>query len=171
LAISHARLVARQLHIRESRMLGYWKHPSETAFLTHWMQARSIGPNCAVPTVSAKARISCRAAVVTLANPVPRKCNASSSPTRLESPPKWRRTLTGMSFHSSLHCLARCGSSGLQDPDSSARHILRLLAFGAAVFSILIVLYTRSLQRAQQVQLDMKNGSSRWQTTFRKSSG
>src|SRR5208337_95954 len=28
------------------------------------------------------------------------------------------------------------------------------LLFGAAVFSILIILYTRSLQRAQQVQLD-----------------
>jgi PAS domain S-box-containing protein len=76
-------------------------------------------------------------------------------PTRLESPPKWAaypywQVIPIVLCTVLLAVVLVVFRTRLRALDIFSAFLL----FGAAVFSILIVLYTRSLQRAQQVQLD-----------------
>jgi hypothetical protein len=80
-------------------MLGYWKHPSETAFLTHWMQARSIGPNCGGSDGFGKGAHlmpGCSGHAGEPSSPE-MQCVKFTHPA-LNLPLNGRRTLTGMSF-------------------------------------------------------------------------
>ena len=78
-----------------------------------------------------------------------------SDPHRPESPPKWaaytyRHVIPIVLSAVLLAVVLVVFRTRLRSLDIFSAFLL----FGAAVFSILIVLYTRSLQRAQQVQLD-----------------
>ena len=76
-------------------------------------------------------------------------------PPRLESPPKWAaypywQVIPIVLCAVLLAVTLAVFRARLQTLDIFSAFLL----FGAAVLSILIVLYTRSLRRAQQVQLD-----------------
>jgi PAS domain S-box-containing protein len=76
-------------------------------------------------------------------------------PPRLESPPKWAAYPYWQVIPIVLCTVLLAAALVVFRTRLRALDIFSaFLLFGAAVFSILIVLYTRSLQRAQQVQLD-----------------
>ncbi|MBZ5666489.1 MAG: PAS domain S-box protein [Acidobacteriia bacterium] len=74
---------------------------------------------------------------------------------RLESPPKWATYPNWQILLIVLSAVLLCLVLAIFKSSLRALDIFSaFLFFGAAVFSVLIVLYTRSLRRAQQVQLD-----------------
>jgi PAS domain-containing protein len=93
--------------------------------------------------------------VVALADAAPENAMLQLDPPRREPPPKWAaypyRQIIPIVLCTVLLAVALVVfRTWLRALDIFSAFLL----FGAAVFSILIVLYTRSLQRAQEVQLD-----------------
>jgi len=131
-------------------------HHCLDAFLTHWIGARSIGPNCGALTVSARPRIL----LLIRGGPCWRTQLPENAmrqvdthhrgfPLRWMAYPRWP-------FISIVVCAVLLAvvlavfRTRLRTLDVFSTFLLS----GAAVLSVLIVLYTRSLRRAQQIQLD-----------------
>ena len=120
------------------------------------MQARSIGPNCGDSDgFGTSAHLIADLQWSRWRTQLPENAMRQVHPPRLESPPKWAaypywQVIPIVLCTVLLAVVLVVFRTRLRALDIFSAFLL----FGAAVFSILIVLYTRSLQRAQQVQLD-----------------
>jgi PAS domain S-box-containing protein len=120
------------------------------------MQARSIGPNRGGLTVSAQEHTTFSdLSWLRWRTQLPENAMLQVDPPRRESPRRWvaypRWQLISVVVCVGLLAVVLAAfTTKLRALDMFSAFLL----FGAAVLSILIVLYTRSLQRAQRVQLD-----------------
>ncbi len=131
-------------------------HRRLDAFLTHWMQARSIGPNCGGSDgFGTSAHLIADLQWSRWRTQLPENAMRNVDPPRREFPPRWMASprwplISIVVCAVLLAVVLTVFRTKLRALDIFSAFLL----FGAAAFSVLIVLYTRSLRRAQQVQLD-----------------